>query len=93
MFWFLQEPSSGSQSKCLAKITLMVPLCLSVCVLLVLWRHIPTCCACVVSCARRYCVMRGALPAWLTKHTHNRSEYAAITLAMHISTSTVEPKL
>ena len=25
MFWFTQEPSSGSQSQCLAKITGMVP--------------------------------------------------------------------
>jgi len=28
MFRFKQEPSSGSQSQCLAKITGMVPLCL-----------------------------------------------------------------
>ena len=30
MFRFTQEPSSGSQSQCLAKITNMVPLCLSI---------------------------------------------------------------
>ena len=41
MFRFTQEPSSGSQSQCLAKITGLVPLCLSVCVLPVLWRHMP----------------------------------------------------
>jgi len=29
----MQEPSSGSQSQCLAKITGMVPLCLSICAL------------------------------------------------------------
>jgi hypothetical protein len=33
MFRFTQEPSSGSQSQCLAKITGMVPLCLSICAL------------------------------------------------------------
>jgi len=40
MFRFTQEPSSGSQSQCLAKITSMVPLCLSIerCLL---WRHMP----------------------------------------------------
>ena len=47
MFRFTQEPSSGSQSQCLTKITGMVPLCLSIWALSVLWRHIPTCCACV----------------------------------------------
>jgi len=45
MFWFTQEPSSGSQSQYLAKITGMVPLCLSIWTLSVLWQHIPTCCA------------------------------------------------
>ena len=30
MFRFTQEPLSGSQSQCLAKITSMVPLCLSI---------------------------------------------------------------
>ena len=45
MFRFTQEPSSRSQSQCLAKITGMVPLCLSICALSVLWRQIPTCCA------------------------------------------------
>ena len=39
MFRFTQEPSSGSQSQCLAKITGMVPLCLSMWTLSVLWRH------------------------------------------------------
>jgi len=41
----MQEPSSGSQSHCLAKITNTVPLCLSIWTLSVLWRHIPTCCS------------------------------------------------
>jgi len=47
MFRFTQEPSSGNQSQCLAKIAVMVPLCLSIWTLSVLWRLIPTCCACV----------------------------------------------
>ena len=47
MFRFTQEPSSGSQIQCLAKITGMVPLCLTMWAVWVLWRHIPTCCACV----------------------------------------------
>jgi len=33
MFRFTQEPSSGSQSQCLAKITGMAPLCLLICAL------------------------------------------------------------
>jgi len=41
MFRFTQEPSSGSQSQCLAKLTGMVPLCLSIWTLSVLWRHMP----------------------------------------------------
>ena len=47
MFRFTQEPSSGNQCQCLAKITGMVPLCMSIWALSVLWRHIPICCACV----------------------------------------------
>jgi len=47
MFRFTQESSSASQSQCLTKITGMVQLCLSIWALSVLWRHIPTCCACV----------------------------------------------
>jgi len=39
MFRFTQEPSTGSQSQCLAKITGMVPLCLLIWTLSVLWRH------------------------------------------------------
>jgi len=39
MFRFTQEPSSGSRSECLAKITGMVPLCLLICALSVLCRH------------------------------------------------------
>ena len=40
MFRFKQEPSSGSQSQCLFKITVMVPLCFSICELSVFWWHI-----------------------------------------------------
>jgi len=36
MFPFMQDPSSGSQSQCLAKITGMVRLCLSIWTLSVL---------------------------------------------------------
>ena len=51
MFRFTQKPSSGSQSQCLAKITGMIPQCLSICALSFFWRHIPTCCAWVyISC-------------------------------------------
>jgi len=41
MFRLTQEPSSGSQSQCLAKITDMVPLCSSIWALSLLWRHMP----------------------------------------------------
>ena len=46
MFRFTQEPSSGSYDQCLAKITSLVQLYLSVQTLSVLWQHIPTWCAC-----------------------------------------------
>ena len=52
MFRFTQESSSGSQSQCLVKITGMVPLCLSIRALPVLWWHIPTCFVCVWFAAR-----------------------------------------
>ena len=39
MFRFTQEPSSGSQIQCLPKITRMVPLCLSIRALPVLWQR------------------------------------------------------
>jgi len=45
MFRFTQEPSSGSYNQCLAKITSLVQLCVSVQTLSVLWRHILTWCA------------------------------------------------
>ena len=61
MFRYTQEPSSGSQSQCLAKITGMVPLCLWICVWPVLWWHIPTCFVCV-------CVDRTAI------HTHTHTQ-------------------
>jgi len=41
MFRFTQEPSSGNQNQCLAKITGMVPLYLSIWTLSVLWWHMP----------------------------------------------------
>jgi hypothetical protein len=47
MFRFKQEPSLGSYNQCLAKITSLDQLCVSVQTLSVLWRHILTCCACV----------------------------------------------
>jgi len=53
MFRFTQKPSSGSQSRCLAKITGMVLQCWSIWALSVLWRHISTCCAWVYT-----------VPAW-----------------------------
>ena len=40
MFRFTQEPSSVSQSQCLANITDMVRRCLSIRTWSVLWRHI-----------------------------------------------------
>jgi len=88
MFRFTQEPSSGSHSQYLAKLTGMVPLCLSMCALPVLWRHILTCFVCA-----RGSLCRKVLPARRTTHTQNGSEYAAVTLATHILTSAVEPCL
>jgi len=35
------EPSSGSHIQCLAKITYLVPMCMSLYMLSVLWRHMP----------------------------------------------------
>ena len=35
------EPSSGSQNQCVAKITYLVPMCVSLLMLSVLWRHVP----------------------------------------------------
>jgi len=60
MFRFTQEPSSGSQTLCLAKI---------------------------VPPAGKYLIARG------TTYTHCRLEYAALTLIIFISISTVEPYL
>ena len=79
MFWFTQEPSSGSQSQCLAKITGMVALCLSICALRVWFT--------VQEGTPSYTAKH------THTHTQNRSEYAAITLETIISTSTVEPYL
>ena len=41
VFRFTQETSSGSQIHCLANITGMAPLCLSIRALPVLWQHMP----------------------------------------------------
>jgi len=41
MFRFTQEPSSGSQSQCLAKITDMVLMCWSIWALSILWWQMP----------------------------------------------------
>ena len=60
MFQFTQEPSSGSQSQYLAKITGMFPLCLSIRALSVLWRHI-------LAVIKREGLLRDI--KW---HTHNR---------------------
>ena len=49
MFRFTQEPSTGSQSQCLAKITCMVPLCLSIWTLSVLWRRNTDCSMCILA--------------------------------------------
>jgi len=35
------KPSSGSHIQCLAKITCLVPMCVSLLMLSVLWQHIP----------------------------------------------------
>jgi len=35
------EPSSGSRIQCLAKITYLVPMCVSLLMLTVLWWHMP----------------------------------------------------
>jgi len=43
MFRFMREPSSGSQSQYLAKVTVMVPLCLLIWTLSVLRRHMCLC--------------------------------------------------
>ena len=72
MFRFTQKQSSGSQSQCLAKITNVVPLFLSMWTLSVLWRHTPT------SCARVWFPVQEDpvdLPARGTTHTHNRLGY------------------
>jgi len=42
VFWFTQEPSSGSYNQCLAKITSLVQLRMLIQKLSVLWRHILT---------------------------------------------------
>ena len=47
MFRFTHEPSSWSYDQCLAIITSIEQLCVSVQMLLVLWQHIVTWCACV----------------------------------------------
>ena len=75
MFRFTQEPSSGSRSQCLTKITGMVPGYLLICSLPVLWRHISACCECAWLAVQEY------PPAQRAKHTHNSLEYAAIAMA------------
>ena len=52
MFRFTGEPSSGSHEQCLAKVTSLVQLCMSV-QSLVLWRHILTWCACLYTHAQQ----------------------------------------
>ena len=72
MFRFTQEPLSGSQSQCLDKITGMVPLCLSICALPVLWRHIPTCCACGSPCTANH----------THTHTHTHTTSGCLPMKM-----------
>jgi len=47
MFRITEDPSSGSLVQCLAKITIMVLLCLLTWTWSVLWQHILTGCACL----------------------------------------------
>jgi hypothetical protein len=50
MFRFTQEPSSGNQSQCLAKITVILPLCLSICANFYGGIFRPVVCVCVYVC-------------------------------------------
>ena len=76
MFRFTHEPSSGSRSQRLAKITGMVPAYLLICfVASAMPAYSKLYTVCVDPYAGRY------LAAQRATHTHNRLEYAAIALA------------
>jgi len=68
MFRFTQDPSSGSYNQCLAKITLLVQLCVSVQTLSVLWRHILTCCVCVYGSLCKEVLYIIECISWTIKH-------------------------
>jgi len=81
MFWFMQEPSSGSYNQSLTKITSLVQLCVSVQTLSVLWQHILTrvcvyvcvCVVCVWFTVQRSTVwftMQRSTPLHSEPHTH-----------------------
>ena len=76
MFRFTHEPSSGSRSQRLAKITGMVPAYLLICfVASAMPAYSKLYTVCVDPYAGRY------LAAQRATHTHNRLEYAAVPLA------------
>jgi len=83
MFRFTQEPSSGSNSQCVTKITGMVPLHLLVCVLSVLWRHIPTCCVCGSSCRKIQTVPSCTVNHTRSAHIDKHSATIPVILARH----------
>ena len=86
MFWFTQEPSSGSYHQCLAK---NYKYCSTVRVLVdavsVMAAYL-TWCACVW-----FTVHRGTVPLCAVNRTHaHQVRYAAITLTASTMTCTVE---
>ena len=68
------KPSSGSHIQCLAKITYLVPIRVSLLTLSVLWQNILSCCVCVCVCVCVYCTPRRRIlyPARCTIHTHTQ---------------------
>ena len=102
MFRFTQESSSGSYSQSLAKITILVQLCVSIQTLSVLWRHILTWFACVWFTVQRSTSFHSEPYTVLlctVNHTHAQqilllqSQYATITLTTSVPTRTVEQDL
>ena len=93
MFRFTQEPSSGSQSLCLTKITGMVPLCLLICALSVSWRNIQICLRVCVWFTVQEGTNLSTFPHGEPHTLAQQFEYAARTLIKHISTSKLEPYL
>ena len=76
MFWFTQEPSSGSQSQCLAKIACRYMRCQYYGGI---FRHVVVLCVCVVRHARRYSVpsctvnYTHSVPSCMVNYTHTRT--------------------